>query len=367
MRYVVAILGVLALAGALVFVKFKQISQLISFGKKMEQAGPPPENVGTSVAKEETWAGSLSATGSVAAVQGVAISNDAPGVVSKLRFESGALVKQGDVLVELDSKVEWAQLSSAKARKELAQRTYDRDKALVAAGSLAGSVLDAEEAQLKTVNAEIDGIGAQLARKVVRAPFAGRLGIRAVNVGQYLNPGTTLTVLIGVDAVFVDFALPQQQLAAVAVGMPVHITIEGAAGLASDGTVAAIDPSIDAVSRTIKLRASVPNKEEKLHPGMFAQVSVVLPEKKSSIVIPVTALVHASYGDSVFIVESGTARQQFVKVGPAKGDFVAILDGVKPGQEVVTSGAFKLRNNAKVAVDNKVAPVPSTSPQPENH
>ena len=367
MRYVVAILGVVVLAGALVFVKFKQISQLISFGKKMEQSGPPPENVGTTVAKEESWEGSLSATGSVAAVQGVSISNDAPGVVTKISFESGALVKKGDVLVELDSKVEWAQLASAKARRDLAQRTLDRDKALVAAGSLAGAVLDAEEAQVKTINAEIDGIQAQVARKIVRAPFAGRLGIRQVNVGQYLNPGSTLTVLIGVDEVFVDFALPQQLLSVVAVGMPVRITIEGAAGPPSDGTVVAIDPSIDAVSRTIKLRASVPNKDEKLHPGMFAQVSVLLPEKKSSIIVPVTALVHASYGDSVFIVENDVARQQFVKVGPAKGDFVSILDGVKSGQEVVTSGAFKLRNNSKVAVNNQVAPVPSASPQPENH
>ena len=367
MRFVVAIVGVLALAGALVFIKFKQISQLISFGKKMEQAGPPPENVGTSIAREEAWEGSLSATGSVAPVQGVSISNDAPGVVTKIRFESGALVKQGDVLVELDSKVEWAQLASAKARRDLAQRTLERDKALVAAGSLAGATLDAEESQVKTINADIDGIQAQLSRKIVRAPFAGRLGIRAVNVGQYLNPGTTLTVLVGVDAVFVDFALPQQQLASLSVGMPVHVTIEGAAGSASDGTIVAIDPSIDAVSRTIKLRAGVPNKEEKLHPGMFAEVSVVLPEKKSSVIVPVTALVHASYGDSVFIVESGAARQQFVKVGPARGDFVAILDGVKSGQEVVTSGAFKLRNNSKVNVNNEVAPVPSIAPHPENH
>ena len=367
MRYVIAIVGVLVVAGALVFVKFKQISQLISFGKKMEQAGPPPENVGTSLAKEESWEGTLSATGSVAAVQGVSISNDAPGMVTKIHFESGALVKQGDVLVELDSKVEWAQLASATARRELAQRTLERDKALVAAGSLAGAVLDAEESQVKTVNADIEGIQAQLARKRVRAPFAGRLGIRAVNVGQYLNPGTTLTVLVGVDAVFVDFALPQQQLSAVAVGMPVRITIEGAGGLSSEGTIVAIDPSIDAVSRTIKLRAGVPNKEEKLHPGMFAEVSVVLPEKKSSIIVPVTALVHASYGDSVFIVENDTARQQFVKVGASRGDFIAILDGVKSGQVVVTSGAFKLRNNAKVAVNNAVAPVPSLAPHPENH
>ena len=367
MRYILAIVGVLVVAGALVLVKFKQISQLISFGKKMEQAGPPPESCGTTLAKEESWTGSLSSTGSVAAVQGVSISNDAPGVVTRILFESGAKVKQGDALVELDGKVEWAQLASAKARLELARRTFERDKALVASGSLAGATLDAEESQVKTVSADIEGIQAQLARKIVRAPFTGRLGIRAVNVGQYLNPGTTLTVIIGLDAVFVDFTLPQQQLAAVAVGMPVHIAIEGAGGLASEGSIVAIDPSIDPVSRTIKLRAGVPNKDERLHPGMFAQVSVALPDKSSSVIVPVTALVHASFGDSVFIVENGVARQQFVKVGPSRGDFVAIVDGVKSGQEVVTSGAFKLRNNSKVVVDNKVAPVPSSAPHPENH
>ncbi len=383
MRYVLAIVGVFLIVGALVFVKFKQISSLIAMGKKMEQAGPPPEAVGTSLAKEETWGGSLTAIGTVAPVQGVTISNDAPGVVTRIHFESGDLVKTGAVLVELDTNVESAQLASAKARKELATQTLERDKKLVAGGVLAGSQLDAEESALKTANADIQGILAQMNRKVVRAPFAGRLGIRTVNVGQFLNPGTALSVLVAVEAVFVDFSLPQQDLVTVTVGMPVHVTVDGNP-ISVDGTIAALDPTIDSITRSLKARANVPNKEEKLHPGMFANVSVQLPATKPLVTVPITAVVHASYGDSIFVAEEGKnedgtpakdaegkpykiARQQFVKVGVARGDFIAILDGVKAGDEVVTSGAFKLRNKGKIAIDNKVAPKPELAPKPENH
>jgi membrane fusion protein, multidrug efflux system len=385
MRYVYAILGVFLVVGVLVFVKFKQISKLISFGKEMQQAGPPPEVVGTAEAKPETWEGTLSAVGTIAPVQGVSISNEAPGVVTKVRFESGALVKQGEVLVELDSTVERSQVAAVIARRDLAQQTLDRNRALVAKGVLAAAQLEAEEAQLKTAIGDLGALNAQIARKTVRAPFAGRLGIRTVNVGQYLNPGTTLTTLVGVEAVFVDFSLPQQQLVAVKAGMPIRVTIEGAEGLATEGTIAALDPTIDPASRNIKLRGTVPNKDEKLHPGMFAKVEVVLPEQKSQTIIPLTALVHASYGDSVFVVEDDKgengappaknpdgspakiARQQFVKLGAARGDFVAIVDGVKAGEIVVTSGAFKLRNKARITIDNTVQAKSELSPRPENH
>jgi membrane fusion protein (multidrug efflux system) len=336
--------------------------------------------VGASAATEESWADTLSAIGTVAPVQGVSVSNDAPGVVTRIHFESGALVKQGDILVELDTSVESAQLASSLARSELATQTLERDRKLAAGGAVASAGLDTDESALKTAIADIDGVRAQIARKLVRAPFSGRLGIRTVNMGQYLNPGTTLAVLVGVEAVFVDFSLPQQDLAQIAVGMPVHVAVDGDAAVAGDGAITAVDPTIDSTTRNVKIRAQIPNKEEKLHSGMFAKVEVRLPKRDAVVAIPETALVHASYGDSVFVVEdpkgdeaSGgdgrpfkMARQQFVKLGAARGDFVAIVDGVKVGEEVVTAGAFKLRNGSRVIVDNTVSTTPELNPKLQN-
>jgi membrane fusion protein, multidrug efflux system len=383
MRYVVAGLAILLLVGGLAAVKFSQISSLMAMGKKFEKMGPPPESVATAVAEEQTWGGTISAVGTIASVKGVAISNEVPGLVSGIHFESGAQVRQGQVLVELDSKAERAQLASIEARKELATTNVGRTRALVADNAIAKSQLDTDESQLKMSSADLDALRAQIARKTVRAPFTGRLGIRQINMGQYLNPGTTIAELEAIDTVFVDFSLPQQTLEAVSVGMPVRLTVEGLKGFAADGKIAAINPTVDATTRTLKLRASVPNKDEKLRPGMFAQVSVVLPEKGAVVAIPASAVVKASYGDSVFVVEdkkdpSGAAvtgpdgkaakvaRQQFVRLGESRGDFIAIADGVKAKQEVVTAGAFKLRNMAGIVINNDLKVEPQLSPRPEN-
>ncbi len=383
MRYLLSILGLLAVIAILVGLKFSQISMLIGMGKAMQKAGPPPESVSTAAAQQQAWEGSLSAVGSIAAAKGVAVSNDAPGVVSHILFESGAMVREGQVLLELDTSVERAQLASAKAKADLASLTANRSRALVQSAAIAQSQLDSDEAALKTTTTDYNQIQAQIDRKTVRAPFSGRLGIRAVNLGQYLNPGTQVTVLEAIDTVFVDFVLPQQRLSEVKVGMPVRITIEGLGGEPQDGVIAAIDPEVDSTTRTIKLRASVPNKQEKLRPGMFANVSVLLPERPARVVVPATALVHAAYGDSVFVVEdkkddaggvvrgadgspAKTARQQFVRVGESRGDYVAILDGVTAGDTIVSAGAFKLRNGSGVAIHNDVAQSPELSPHPEN-
>jgi membrane fusion protein (multidrug efflux system) len=384
MRYLAAVVGLLLLIAGLAGVKYKQIASLMAMGKQMQKAGPPPESVNSAVLQEQAWEGTMSAVGSIAPVKGVDISNDAPGVVWRIDFESGAVVRQGQVLVELDSRVERAQLASARARRELAEIQAKRSRALVQSNSIAQSQLDTDESGLKTVDADIGGLEAQIDRKVVRAPFAGRLGIRGINLGQYLNAGTPITVLEQTDSVFVDFTLPQQQLGALKVGTPVRATVEGAEATPYDGTIAAIDPAIDATTRSIKIRASVPNRGEKLRPGMFVNVAVVLPKMAPFVAIPATAIVHASYGDSVFVVENkkdddgkpvlgadGTpakvARQQFVRLGERRGDYVAIVDGAKSGQEVVTAGAFKLRNGAPVAVKNDVNLDAKLSPRPENH
>jgi membrane fusion protein (multidrug efflux system) len=383
MRYVVAIIAVLLVVGGLAGVKYKQISGLMQAGKEMAKAGPPPEIVSTAMSDEQTWEGTLYAVGSVAAVKGVTISNDAPGVVSKILFESGAVVKAGQVLVELDSSVERAQLASAQARRELAVINADRSQKLVDSKAIPQAQLDNDNALLKSSRFDVGSLAAQIDRKTVRAPFGGKLGIRTVNLGQYLNPGTPLTVLEAIDNVYIDFSLPQQRLADLKVGMPLHVTLEGSDAVIQ-GTVAAIDPTIDSMTRTIKLRGTVPNKTETLRPGMFATVRVVLPQQGSIIAVPATAVVHASFGDSVFVVEdkkdeSGNVvngddgkpkkvvRQQFVRLGEARGDFVAVLDGVKPHEEVVVAGAFKLRNGAGVVVNNDVKSKPELTPHPPNH
>ncbi len=383
-RITLVILGLLAVIGGLVGIKYKQISSLINMGKAMEKSGPPPEAVAVAVSQEQSWEGTLDAVGSIAAARGVSLSNDAPGVVSRINFESGAMVRAGQVLVELDSSVERAQLATANARKDLANITAGRTRSLVQTNTVAQAQLDNDDAQLKTASTDVNGIQAQLDRKVVRAPFAGRLGIRQVNLGQYLNPGTTLTVLEAIDSVYVDFSLPQQRLSNVKVGMPVRIVIEGAEGSANDGVIAAIDPVVDSATRMMKLRATVPNKEEKLRSGMFAKVEVRLPESAKVITVPATALIHASYGDSVFVVEDKkddagapvkndkgepvkVARQQFVKLGEARGDFAAVADGLKAGQTIVSAGAFKLRNGASVVINNSVKVNASLTPQLENH
>ena len=378
------ILALLALVGTLGFIKFSQISSLMAMGKAYEKSGPPPETVASGVSKKQSWGAQLSAVGTIAPVKGVALSNDAAGLVSKIRFESGQLVKEGQVLVELDTSVERAQLASAVVRHDLALVNVNRSRALIKEQVTSQAQVDTDEAQAKSSATDAQTIQAQIARKIVRAPFSGRLGIRAVNVGQYLNPGTTLTVLQAIGAVYVDFSLPQQQLGSITVGMPVKVSIEGSPDAALDGTIAAIDPTVDSATRMIKLRASVPNQDDKLSPGMFVNVAVVLPDQGQVVTIPLTAVVHASFGDSVFVIEdkkpdapgsrtsqSGqvikNARQQFVRLGQARGDFVAVLDGVTEGQELVTAGAFKLRNNSPIVVDNAVKTDPQLNPKPENH
>lgn len=367
-RYLSALVGLAAILGGLGAVKYKQISTLIATGRAMQAAGPPPEAVATTTVRKDTWQSTLDAVGSVAAAKGVTVSNDAPGIVSAIHFESGATVRQGQVLLELDSNIERAQLASVLARQELAQVNARRTRALVAADAIPRSQQDNDDAIVRTSGSDLDQLRAQIDRKIVRAPFSGKLGIRLVNLGQYLNPGTAIAELAATETVFVDFTLPQEELRRLTLGMPVRVLIEGEGTAPVDGSLAAIDPAIDATTRSIKLRASLPNREEKLLPGMFARVSVILPESREVTILPVSALVHAPYGDSVFVVEDRVARQQFVKVSETRGDFAAVTNGVTAGQEVVTAGAFKLHNGAPVAV-NAAAEQPKAdlSPHPENH
>lgn len=380
MRYVLTLLGLLLVVGGLVYVKFSQISMLIGMGEAMAEAGPPPEAVSTAPATLQTWEASLRAVGTVASAKGVQISAEVPGVVKKIGFESGTLVKKGDVLVVLDSRVERAQLSSAQVRRDLALTNVKRARALGAVGAESQAQLDTDENTLRQATAELEVLRAQIARKTIRAPFAGRLGIRAVNLGQYLNPGTSITTLEAVGGAYVDFQLPQQHQREVAPGQAVRVSVEGAPELSGPGTITAISPNVDPSTRTLGLRAAV--DLDALQPGMFVRVEVVLPEERKVVAVPLTAVVYAPYGDSVFVIEDPLpdappsespngepvlrARQQFVRLGERRGDFVSVLDGVQPGQVLVSAGAFKLRNNSPVFVNNELALTPELDPNPVN-
>ncbi len=391
MRFVIAAGLSLLVIGILAGTKFAQISSLIRFGEAAQAAGPPPEAVGTAVAQGGAWESVLEAVGSVAAGRGVTISNEIPGVVRAIRFESGAKVRAGQVLVELDAGVERAQLASLRAREDLATTTATRTRRLEASGASTKVQLDTDEAQLKTVSADARALQAQIEKKTLRAPFGGKLGIRSVNLGQYLNPGTPITVLESLDAVYIDFTIPQQQVARVPVGTAIRIVLPGTQPPQTlAGKVAAVDPNVDAVTRAVKLRASVQeNKdddktnEDKLRPGMFVNVSVVLPERANVVFVPATTVMRAPYGNSVYVIENRkddkgrpvtgpdgkpakAARQQFVRIGVSRGDFVAIDEGVTAGQEVVVLGAFKLRNGAPVMVNNQTKLAPSQTPNPPN-
>jgi membrane fusion protein (multidrug efflux system) len=380
-RYLAVLAGLLLLVGALVLVKGAQIASLMKMGKQMEQAGPPPEAVGSAAARTAMWESGLSAVGSISSLRSVSLSNEVPGVVARILFKSGDVVERGEVLVELDADVERAELASAKAQRDLAVLTATRSRHLAAGEAIPKSQLDEAEAQLRTARSGVASVAAQVERKLVRAPFRGRLGIRLVNEGQYLDPGTAITSLDALGATFVDFTLPQEELPSLRVGLPVRVTIEGAK--AAEGTISAIEPTVDPTTRNVKIRATLPEELGKPRPGMFANVEVIQPKRTSVVTVPATAVVHAAYGDSVFIIEPRkpgapgldrtpdgrpikVARQQFVRLGAQRGDFVAVTKGVEAGQEVVSAGAFKLRNGAPVVVDNRVQAQPQLHPRPEN-
>ena len=381
-RYLLVAAGLLVVIGLLAGIKGAQIGKLIGMGKQFQAMGPPPEAVGSAPAQAEAWETTVSAVGSISSLRNVAVSAEVPGTVSKIRFESGQIAKEGQVLVELDAEVERAQMASVEARRDLATRNAERSRKLAAGNVISKAQLDDVEAQAKTATTDTAALRAQLERKIIRAPFRGRLGIRAVNVGQYLTPGTMVTTLDAMGGTFVDFTLPQDELAVVAVGLPVRVTMEGAKE-ALTGTITAIDPTVDPTTRNVKVRAAIPELPSTPRPGTFVTVDVIKPTQAKVVAVPTTAIVHASYGDSVFVIEDkkpGTpgmdktpdgktvqiARQQFVRTGAARGDFIAINKGVNAGQQVVSAGAFKLRNNAPVVVDNSVKPDAGLEPHPEN-
>ena len=371
-RIIITIVGLLVVVGILGGIKGLQIERMIAQGK---QFSPPPEPVTTAVARKETWESLLTTVGSLEAVQGVIVTAELSGKVERIGFEPGTKVKAGELLVQQDISAENAQLRAAEAGLTLAKIDLDRKSKLLAQKTISRSEYDNAEAQFKQAAAQADTIRAAVKKKTIRAPFDGRLGIRLVNVGQVLKEGDAIVSLQLIDPIFVNFSLPQQQLAQVNSGLTVQVTTDALPGKVVAGKITAINPQVDAATRNIQMQATLANPEERLRPGMFVNVAVVLPARKDVLAIPATAVLYAPYSDSVFVVEEKkeekngqpgqVVRQKFVRLGEKKGDYVAIVSGLVEGDTVVSTGVFKLRNGQSVVVDNAVTPEFKLNPEPE--
>ena len=369
-----AFLLVAIVAGVLAGIKALQIRAMID---QTESFSMPAAVVSTVNATAASWDTVFSAVGSVTAVQGVTMTAEAPGKVVRIDFDSGDRVETGKVLAQLDITEEIARLRALEAGENLARVNLRRIESLVAQRSTAKAEYDAALAEHRQILAQMDALKAFIAKKTIRAPFRGILGIRRINLGQNLGDSDVIVTLTRLDKVHVEFSLPQQQVASVLPGATVRVTTDALPGQSREGRLSTVEPLADSATRTVRMQAELDNPGEILRPGMFVNVGVVLPEKREVTLIPATAVLYAAYSDSVFVVEAAaqaeagaaeglTLRQQFVTLGERRGDFVAVERGLEPGLVVVSTGVFKYRNGQSVVVDNTLAPEFEISPTPEN-
>jgi membrane fusion protein (multidrug efflux system) len=360
---IVGLVVVLALIGT---VKFLQINTLIHTKQPTVY-----EAVSTADAKRETWQETLTSVGTLTAVQGVTVAAELDGKIVEIDFEAGSQVKAGDVLVRQDTSAEEAQLRAAEANVELARVNLKRTKELLDKATVSQAQFDADAATSKQSAAAADNIRATIAKRTIKAPFSGRLGIRLVNLGQNLKAGDPIVSLQALNPIFADFYIPQDEMGRLATGLPVLLSGDAISG-SVEGKITAISPDVDSTTRNVRVQATVDNSAGHLHPGMYVDVAVELPVIDKVLTIPATSVVYAPYGDTVYIVdstpdESGekqlVVRQQIVRLGSRRGDFVEVLSGLKAGDTVVTSGVFRLRPGTLVKVNNALAPDAQLAPK----
>jgi len=372
-KLILTILGVLLVGAALVSTKLEQFRAMGEAGAKMV---PPPQVVTSAVARNDSWENTVVSTGSLVAVQGLVMRTEVPGRIVRIAFESGNAILAGEILVELDVSTEKAQLRAAEAAAALAKADLARARDLHKKRTMSKADLDAADAQFKRSSADVATIRAVIAKKTIRAPFSGRLGIRQVNLGEVLREGDAIASLQTLHPIYVDLMLPQRWLTALAPGTLVRVTTDAAPGVVYEGSINAVSPEVDSATRNLRVRATISNRGEKLRAGMFANVEVVLPARSEVLAIPATAVLFAPYGDSVFVIEKQeggadgtterTLHQRFVRLGSQRGDFVAVVEGLEAGEQVVSSGVFKLSTGMKVVIDNTLAPKAELAPRPSN-
>src|SRR5436309_1780499 len=340
-RMIVMLAATMLIVAALGFVKFKQIQTAIAQGAAFQ---PPPEAVTTIVASEEQWPSTLTAIGTIAAVRGVTVSADLPGVVERIAFESGQSVREGDVLAALDTRQERAQAAAAEAQRDLTRVNFERMEGLLNERVVSRAEFDRATADQRQAEARVGEIRATIDRKTIRAPFSGILGIRHVNLGQYLSGGDALVTLQSLNPIYVNFGVPQQAMAHLRTGRSVRVNSADVGGVEYGGLITAIDSVVDESTRNIQAQATLANPQGKLRPGMYVQAEVIVGASSAVVSLPASAISHAPYGDSVFVVAdlqdpSGKryrgVRQQFVKLGGSRGDQIAVVSGGKAGDEVV--------------------------------
>jgi membrane fusion protein (multidrug efflux system) len=370
-RFILMIVLVAALIGGLGFIKYRQVEAAIAMGASF---APPPTAVTTVVAKRETWPSTLAVIGTAEAIQGVTVSADLPGTVTRIHFESGQAVKEGDILVELDIRQETAQLANLEAQRDLARIQYGRSQELVKAGVISKSEYDNAAAQQKATEAQVGDTKAAIARKVIHAPFSGILGLRQISLGQYLAAGQAIVSLQALNPIYVNFGVPQQNTPKMSIGRGLQVTTTDLPGVMFNGKITALDSVINEQTRNIQVQGTFQNPGSKLRPGMYVQVELPLGKPRDVIPLPASAINYAPYGDSVYVVSEMKdpkgntykgVKQQVVRIEGTKGDQVAIVSGLNPGDEVVSAGVFRLRNAAPVLVNNAIQPGNNPNPKPD--
>jgi len=350
--------------------KAMQISQAIAMGKSFKM---PPDAITSLKVSKETIAPVLETVGSLSSPQGVMLSADLPGIVTTISFESGSHATNGQLLVQLDTRQEEAQLRTAKAKLDLARQNLDRAKDLSAKHVIAQSAYDETKSQYDAAVASVDETQATIDRKTIRAPFEGFIGIRQINAGQYVKSGDPIVQLESLDPIYVNFALPQQNLANLRVGQAVQLKADGIPDKVFKGSINAINSAVDATTRHIQIQATIPNPDHVLRSGMFAGVQVVLPSRESVVMVPATAVQFAPYGDSVFVIKTLKdpqgkeflgVKEVVVTLGKTRGDQIEIVKGLNQGDEIATSGIFKLHEGGAVKVENSVQPGNNPAPKP---
>ncbi len=369
-RWVVLSVGLLLVLGVLGGIKAGQIVTMVKAG---ESFAPPPEAVTSARVEAAEWEPTRAAIGTLVATRGVTLGAELPGMVREIAFDSGGAVKQGQVLIRLDTTSEEAQLAAAAADASLARITLARVRNLRGQEAVSQAELDAAEARAKQADATVANLRATIAKKTIRAPFDGRISIRQVELGQVVSPGTPVASLQSVSPIHADFWFPQQALAELRLRQRARLRTDVFGDATWSGEITAINPEVDVATRNVRVRATFSNADGRLRPGMFANVEVLSSERKPVLIVPATAVIYAPYGDSVFAIErkndgngnaNAVAQQKFVRLGERRGDFVAVTSGLSAGETIVSSGAFKLRNGMAVAVNNALAPGAKLAPKP---